>query len=164
MLIVLEASHWHARSFNEDTRLRSKLKEISFMVFKHVPNRCDCFVCMQQTNLCVCACVCAVMCAYTHPKSHPHTHFYTQISQSIGAGSTKRHPNLEDGRNIDGDFLSNFNFERCYYCYRCCRSRHGGHRKVHQTVSKMVFNLCTNCFTTSYRFGRHIGHRYTRCC
>jgi len=39
MLHVLEASHWHARSFNEDTRLRNKLKEHSFMKFKHAPNR-----------------------------------------------------------------------------------------------------------------------------
>ena len=39
MLLALELSHWHARSFNEDQPMRGGLRERKFMVFDHNPRR-----------------------------------------------------------------------------------------------------------------------------
>ena len=39
LLEVLEVSHWHARSFNEDQTLRTALKAHKFMIFQDAPQR-----------------------------------------------------------------------------------------------------------------------------
>jgi hypothetical protein len=39
LLCALEASHWHAKSFNESTNLRKSLHRLSFMPFRDKPSR-----------------------------------------------------------------------------------------------------------------------------
>jgi hypothetical protein len=39
LLLALEASHWHARSFNENANLRRNLHRLGFMPFRDQPSR-----------------------------------------------------------------------------------------------------------------------------